>query len=141
MRLRVLPGTGEFFNQGVAMASIIVISGTQKGDFYRLGQQANVIGRDESLPIQILDDHVSRRHLQILFDHRSWSYSAVDIGSANGVLINGARIDKETVLADGDCITIGDTSLVFTLKDFFDRESALAHVKKTGEWDRITKTD
>jgi pSer/pThr/pTyr-binding forkhead associated (FHA) protein len=123
------------------MASIIVISGTQKGDFYRLGQRANVIGRDESLPIQILDDHVSRKHLQILFDHRSWSYSAADVGSANGVLINGAKIDKETALTDGDCITIGDTTLMFTLRDFFDRESALAHVKKTGEWKRRTKTD
>ncbi|MHC4686786.1 MAG: FHA domain-containing protein [Planctomycetota bacterium] len=121
------------------MASIIVISGTRKGDFYRLGQRTNVIGRDEALPIQVLDDRVSRKHMQIHFNQRNWSYSAADIDSRNGVLINGAKINKETLLADGDYITIGDTSLMFTLKDFFDRESALAHVKKVGERARPTK--
>jgi pSer/pThr/pTyr-binding forkhead associated (FHA) protein len=128
-------------SQGVAVPSIIVISGARKGDFYRLGQRTNVIGRDEALPIQILDDHVSRKHMQIYFNRYNWSYSAADIGSKNGVLINGAKIHKETVLTDGDYITIGDTSLMFTLKDFFDRESALAHVKKVGERKRLTKTD
>jgi pSer/pThr/pTyr-binding forkhead associated (FHA) protein len=77
----------------------------------------------------------------IRFDELSWSYSAADLGSSNGVLINGIRINKETVLTDGDCITIGDTSLMFTVKDFFDRESTLAHIKKFGEWERLTKTD
>jgi len=56
------------------------------------------------------------------------------------VLINGAKINKETVLTDGDYITIGSTNLIFTLKDFFDSESALAHIKKTGEQQRPTKT-
>ncbi|MHC4346338.1 MAG: FHA domain-containing protein [Planctomycetota bacterium] len=123
------------------MPSIIIMSGTRRGVFYRLGQTTNVVGRDESLPIQILDDRVSRRHMVIRFDELSWSYSAADLGSSNGVLINGIRINKETVLTDGDCITIGDTSLMFTVKDFFDRESTLAHIKKFGEWERLTKTD
>ena len=38
------------------MASIIVMTGTQKGDYYPLGRRTNVIGRDEALPVQILDD-------------------------------------------------------------------------------------
>jgi pSer/pThr/pTyr-binding forkhead associated (FHA) protein len=123
------------------VASIIVISGTRKGNFYRLGQRSNVIGRDEDLPIQILDNRVSRKHMRIRFDPHKWSYSAADMGSKNGVLVNGAKIDKETGLTDGDHITIGKTSLMFTIKDFFDRESALAHVKKVGERERLTKTD
>jgi pSer/pThr/pTyr-binding forkhead associated (FHA) protein len=126
--------------QGAAMPSIIVISGSRKGDFYRLGERTNVIGRDEALPVQILDNRVSRKHMQIRFDRNRWSYSAADIGSRNGVLINGVRIDKETVLTDGDYITIGNTTLVFTLKDFFDRESALVHIRKVGERDHPTKT-
>jgi pSer/pThr/pTyr-binding forkhead associated (FHA) protein len=125
---------------GVEVASIIIISGARKGDFYRLGQRTNVIGRDESVPIQVLGDHISRRHMQIHFDQDSWSYSAVDMGSKNGVLINDVKIDKETVLTDADYITIGDISLMFTLKDFFDRESALAHVREVGEQNRPTQT-
>ncbi|MHC4571100.1 MAG: FHA domain-containing protein [Planctomycetota bacterium] len=123
------------------MASIIVTSGKQKGDFYRLGQMTNVIGRDEELPIQIVDDRISRRHMRIRFNQNNWSYSAVDMGSKNGVLINSVKIDKETVLTDGDYITIGNTSFMFTLKDFYDRESALAQIKKAGEQNRPTQAD
>jgi pSer/pThr/pTyr-binding forkhead associated (FHA) protein len=123
------------------MASIIIATGEQKGDFYPLGHRTNVVGRDEALPIQILDEHVSRKHMRIRFDEESKRYSVIDMGSKNGVLINGAKIDKETVLTDGDYITIGDTTLMFTLKDFKDRESALSHYKKVGERSRPTQID
>ena len=123
------------------MASIIVVSGRHEGDFYQLGQKTIVIGRDESLPIQIVDDRISRRHMQIHFNQNSWSYSVADMNSKNGVLINNVKNDKETRLTDGDYITIGDTTLMFTVKDFFDRESAQAHARKFGQKDRPTQID
>lgn len=123
------------------MASIIVATGPQKGDYYPLGQRTNVIGRDEALPIQLLDEHVSRKHMQLRFDKDKGRYSAIDMGSKHGVLINGIKIDKETLLNDGDYITIGRTTLLFTLKDFENRESALAHFKKVGERMRPTVID
>lgn len=123
------------------MASIIVVTGTKKGDYYPLGQRTSVIGRDEALPIQILDERVSRKHMRIRFDKDKGQYSAIDIGSKHGVLINGSKINAETVLTDGDYITIGQTSLLFTVKDFSDRESALSHFKKVGERMRPTLTD
>ena len=122
------------------MASIIPISGTRRGDFYRLGQRTNIIGRDEALPIHILDDCVSHKHMSISFDKRNWSYSAVDIDSKNGVAVNGVMNNGKIVLTDGDYITIGNTSLMFTLKDFFNRESAIAHMKRAREQKRPTKT-
>jgi pSer/pThr/pTyr-binding forkhead associated (FHA) protein len=121
------------------MASIIVGTGPQKGDYYPLGQRTNVVGRDEALPIQILDEHISRKHMRIRFDKDKECYSVIDIGSKNGVLINGTKIDKETVLNDCDYITIGDTSLLFVLKDFPDREDALSHFKKVGQRANMTK--
>ncbi|MBN1457101.1 MAG: FHA domain-containing protein [Sedimentisphaerales bacterium] len=115
------------------MASIIVISGSRKGDYYPLGHRTNVIGRNEALPIQILDELVSRKHLQILYDKDKGQYSANDMKSKHGVFVNGKKINKETVLSDGDNIQIGDTILLFTDKDFNNRESALSHYKKVGE--------
>ena len=115
------------------MPSIIVISGSQKGYYYPLGQRTNVIGRDEALPIQILDELVSRKHLQIRFDRDDRRYYAIDMKSRHGLFINGKKISSETVLVDGDRITIGKTNLVFTSKDFEDRESALSYYKKVGE--------
>ena len=50
------------------MASIIVVTGSNKGDYYPLGHRTTVIGRDEALPIQILDPKVSRKHMQIRYD-------------------------------------------------------------------------
>ena len=123
------------------MASIIVTSGTNEGDYYPLGHRTNVIGRDEAVPIQILDEHVSRKHVQIRFDKDGDRYYALDMKSKHGVFINGLKIHDETVLADSDRIRIGATTLLFTLKDFADRESALAHFKKVGERRRPTVID
>ena len=123
------------------MASIIVTSGPQKGDYYPLGQRTNVIGRAETNPIQIMDDRVSRKHLQIYFDKDKQRYHALDMSSRHGVFVNGSKINNETTLADGDQIRIGDTTFLFTVKDFTDRESALSHFKKVGERKRSTLID
>ena len=120
------------------MASIIIISGAKKGDYYSLGHRTNVIGRAESLLIQILDEHVSRKHLQIRFDVEKQRYYALDMKNRHGVFINGQRIREETLLVDGDQILIGETTLLFTDEDFSDRESALSHFKKVGERMRPT---
>ena len=121
------------------MASIFVMTGTQKGDYYPLGRRTNVIGRDEALLIQILDDRVSRKHMRIGFDADKDQYYAADMHSRHGIFINGSKIAGETILNDGDHITIGGTSLLFTVKDFADRESALSHFKRVGERDRPTQ--
>ena len=120
------------------MATVIITSGDQKGDYYPLGQRTNVVGRAESIPIQILDDLISRKHLQICFVKEQRKYYALDMKSKHGVFINGGRITNETALVDGDEILIGQTTLLFTEKDFNDRESALSHFKKVGERSRPT---
>ena len=123
------------------MASIFIMSGSQKGNYYPLGQRTNVIGRDEALPIQILDEHVSRKHMQIHFDTGRKQHFAFDMKSKHGVFINGTKITDETALKDGDNILIGQTALLFSEKDFDDRESALSHFKKVGERMRPTVVD
>jgi len=123
------------------MASIFIMSGPRKGDYYPLGHRTNVIGRDEALLIQILDEHVSRKHMQIRFDKDKGQYYALDMKSKHGVFINGSKIDNQIALADGDQIHIGQTDLLFSEKDFDDRESALSHFKKVGERMRPTVVD
>ena len=120
------------------MASIMIMSGERKGDYYPLGHRTNVIGRAESLLIQILDDQVSRRHLQIRYDQHSQHYYAVDMSSKNGVFINGAKLTEEAVLSEGDRLVLGNTELLFTDQDFADAERALHHFKKVGERARPT---
>ncbi len=120
------------------MASLIVLDGSQKDSYYPLGRRTTVIGRDEALLIQILDERVSRKHLRISYDKEKNEYRAIDMSSKHGVLINGNKIKGETPLANGDYITIGTTTLWFTVNDFPDKESALSHYKKVGERSRPT---
>jgi pSer/pThr/pTyr-binding forkhead associated (FHA) protein len=120
------------------MASLIVTNGKQEGNYYPLGRRTNVIGRDEALPIQILDNMVSRKHVQVRFDQATNRYFAYDMKSRNGVYINNRRIEDEVALHDGDLIMVGMTCLLFADKDFKDKDSALLHYKKAGERMRVT---
>lgn len=123
------------------MASLFIISGDQKGSYYPLGHRTNVIGRNETLLVQILDNLVSRQHLQIRYDKQKDEYFALDMKSKHGVFINDTKIEGETALVDGDEILIGQTTLMFTEKDFDDWESALSHFKKVGERMRPTHNE
>ena len=120
------------------MASLIVITGDQTGEFLPLGSRTSVIGRAESLPLQIRDDLASRRHVAIRFDKDTGKYYAQDMRSKHGTLINMRKITEETVLVENDEIQIGRTKMLFTEKDFDTRESALMHWKKVGERSRPT---
>lgn len=122
------------------MASIIVAPQNKQAGYLPLGRRTSIIGRGENANLQVLDDRVSRRHLQIRYDDPSGNYLALDMKSSNGVYVNEQKIEGETVLAEGDKIRVGSTDLLFTLEDFPDRESALAHFKKVGERRRSTLT-
>ena len=115
------------------MASITIVTGPKTGDHYPLGKRTLVAGRDEGCPIQITDDRVSRKHLQIRYDEAKSQYIALDMKSANGTWVNGRQLTGEIALVDNDEITIGSSKLVFTLKDFPDRTSALNHYKERGQ--------
>lgn len=120
------------------MPSIIIVAGSNEGDYYPLGKRTMVAGRDEGVPIQIVDALVSRKHLQIRFEDAEARYHALDMKSANGVFVNGRQITQETALQDGDVIQIGNSKLMFTTQDFADRESAMAHYHKQGERGKST---
>ncbi|MHC4567795.1 MAG: FHA domain-containing protein [Planctomycetota bacterium] len=123
------------------MACIIVTSGEQKGEYLPLGRRISVIGRGEALPMQILDDLVSRKHLRIWFNEDTNKYDAEDMDSKHGVFINRRKVTERTPLCEDDEILIGQTTLLFTEKDIDDRESALMHYKKFGEKMRPTRIE
>jgi pSer/pThr/pTyr-binding forkhead associated (FHA) protein len=115
------------------MASLLIISGPGEGDFYLLGREPVILGRGEGCHIQIVDDAVSRRHLQIRRDDADTAYRLQDLDSANGTLVNEVPVKRETPLADGDLIGIGQTQLMFSSVDFADRETAFQHYRRRGE--------
>ena len=83
---------------------------TFDGSRYEVKQQRVVIGRARDCDIQLADANVSRRHAELR--QEGASYWVVDLGSTNGMEVNGKRV-KRAKLADGDTITLGSTDLTF----------------------------
>jgi len=120
------------------MASLVVIEGPGEGMHFTLREPLVSIGRDDTCTFQILDAHVSRKHLQLKFDDRLGKHVAGDYRSAHGVFVNDKQVLLDVPLSDGDRIRIGQTTLVYLAMDHADAPTALAAAKKMGEWKRST---
>lgn len=81
------------------------------GQQHTLGDEVVSIGRVSENTIPVADPNVSRRHAEVRPNRNS--YVVVDLGSTNGTLVNGTRIHGETVLSDGDIISLGTTYIRF----------------------------
>jgi hypothetical protein len=64
-----------------------------------------VVGRSDSCQIVIEDPLISRRHACFVVDAQG--VLVKDLGSMNGVLVNGVKVDGARTLTAGDRITIG----------------------------------
>lgn len=70
------------------------------------------IGRSAANNIRLADAEVSRRHATIFEIRGRWWIT--DMGSRNGVILNGTRLSHARPLRDGDQIRIGGHALVFS---------------------------
>jgi len=94
----------------VALPTLRVVQGPDKGRVYDASAESTVIGRNSD-QVNLTDNVASRRHAEIKFNGESWILT--DLNSANGTYLNGNRIDGSMPLKPGDGIKLGDTVLVF----------------------------
>lgn len=71
----------------------------------------NTIGRAVDCEVRLYDEHCSREHSFIQYVDGRWMI--VDLGSRNGTLVNGERIQRH-LLEEGDVVAVGSTWLVFS---------------------------
>src|SRR5437867_2785909 len=94
--------------------SLVVLQGREIGREYRMRRTKLILGRDEDAHLRIPDEGVSRKHalLEISWDQarRVQRILVRDLGSTNGTLVNGERVDQAE-LREGDKIRMGDTVL------------------------------
>ena len=90
---------------------LVLMAGPGAGQEFVLGADRMVLGRGEECDISINHPSVSRVHAEIrrLGEGR---YEFVDLGSANGVRVNGAEMPS-TLLDGRDVIELGDVFLKF----------------------------
>lgn len=75
------------------------------------------IGRGETNDIILSDELASRRHAVINRQGRD-EYWVVDLGSTNGVRLNGKRLTKPTQLRPGDIFRVGGSDFEFEEESF-----------------------
>ena len=86
---------------------------TKKIGQYTFDSQVNVeiIGRDPTCQIVLDHPSVSRRHAELRLTTQG--HRLRDLGSANGISVNGQPIRQEVILKTGDRVQIGQFLLVY----------------------------
>jgi hypothetical protein len=87
-----------------------IVTLTVDGRAHTVSSPKVVLGRSRECDVRVSDLNVSRRHAELRQDGDE--YWIVDLGSMNGTLLNGRRVERER-LSDGDRITLGSTDVVF----------------------------
>lgn len=80
-----------------------------------LSEGSNLVGRDRDCAIRIDSATVSRHHARIVVEPDETTVE--DLGSKNGTLVNGQRVEQRVALADGDEIQVGSVTTTYRILD------------------------
>src|SRR5579884_3927478 len=93
---------------------LVLRGGAQAGAVIPLEGDVCSIGRSAENDVVLRGSHISRRHAELRRDGDG--YLLVDLGSKNGICVNGRPVGAPQPLADGDVISIpgaDDVSLAY----------------------------
>ncbi|MBL8919042.1 MAG: FHA domain-containing protein [Myxococcaceae bacterium] len=88
-----------------------IVGGPDAGKKKRFKGVRMVIGRTPGVDLQLSDQSVSRKHIELI--HSDEGTLLRDLGSGNGTKLNGKKISADTMLNNGDEIQIGKTKIRF----------------------------
>lgn len=89
------------------------------------------IGRGTANPVRLRDTEVSRRHAMVRCGDAR--YTLADVGSSNGTLVNGTKLDGPATLRDGDRVQVGRTTLLFSRPSDDDSRAGVSLVGSGGD--------
>lgn len=97
------------------LAKFVIRSGPQKGERLLVKVPIVNIGRATYNDLVLGDESVSSQHAKLTRREGIWVLT--DLGSTNGTLVDGERIQEDTPLAPGAFVRFGDVQLVFEPTD------------------------
>lgn len=100
-RLHVIPAHGDPFDQVLEGDSL-------------------VLGRSSAAELVLADRFLSRRHARLQRDGETWTVE--DLGSRNGTLLNGVRVEKPTKISAGDELRLSGSVIMIRGADDNQRE-------------------
>ena len=89
------------------------VGGPLAGQTVPLQEEVTTIGSVAGNTVVLSDPAVSRKHLGIR--RVGGKYELADLGSTNGVYVNGHRMGKK-MLVSGDIMRVGNTEMVFRVE-------------------------
>ncbi|MCY1034377.1 FHA domain-containing protein [Corallococcus sp. BB11-1] len=92
-------------------ASLTCLTGLDVGRCHALAEATTDIGRGDGVALRLRDRSVSRLHARIRREGQGFMLE--DLGTPNGVLLNGVRLEAPGLLADGDVVELGRSLLRF----------------------------
>jgi len=92
-------------------ATLTCLTGLDVGRVHALAESCTEIGRGSEVALRLRDRAVSRTHARILYSESHFTLE--DLGSPNGVFLNGQRVETCAPLTDGDVIELGRSLLRF----------------------------
>lgn len=93
------------------MAEMVIVAGDGSRRRVALDRDRSTIGRSRESDIFLPDQWLSRHHAEVRAG--AGGHVLVDLGSKNGTLLNGERLDREQLLREGDVITLGEHRLTY----------------------------
>ncbi|HEX8731741.1 MAG TPA: FHA domain-containing protein [Ktedonobacterales bacterium] len=88
---------------------LVAFQGADAGGAWPLSAAVTTIGRGAVCAIVISDPSISRIHAQVM--RQPAGYFLSDVGSSNGVWLNGERLAGPAQIGTGDVIALGDTMM------------------------------
>jgi predicted component of type VI protein secretion system len=79
-----------------------------------VGSRGAVMGRSRDCDVVLEDPNVSRRHAEVRPSGGGWIVN--DLGSTNGIKVNGRRVDGPQSLRPGDVVELGTSRVTFELE-------------------------
>lgn len=92
------------------MSALLLLTGPQAGRRHEVNGEV-YLGRSPSCTITLEDAKVSRRHVRLVVE--DGQARVMDLGSRNGTLVNGERLEGEIALLPGDRLQVGDSTILF----------------------------
>lgn len=90
---------------------LLCMTGKNKGLVYYLRSKRAVMGRSETVDIQVLDTKSSREHAELTKFNDT--FIVTDLGSQNGIIVNDLKVSQHQLI-HGDKIIIGQTVFKFS---------------------------
>jgi len=86
-----------------------ILEGPQRGLHHVWDGSRWIVGREQDCQLTLSDAAVSRHHCVFLKDE--YTTRVRDLGSRNGTLLNGQRVQSEVILQSGDVVVVGQTKI------------------------------